>query len=173
MSDIVLVKQQPTAISEADKEAARRVLFGVIDGLGEKHRKSWRRMWNWMFRAEPGEMLELRTYRERIGVNHRRHMALEQRVFEAQERFDTFEAFRTWLKVGAGFVDWFPGPKGGVIPVPRSISYSKLDEDAMASLHDDMVSFLRSDHAGKTMWKHLSTAQRIEAIETVLGGFGE
>lgn len=173
MAEILLVKQEPTEISEADRAVVRRVLFGIVDGLGEKHKKSWRRMWNWMFKAEPGEMLELKTHRERIGVNHRKHMAMEQAVFEAQERFDNFDAFRSWLKVGAGFVDWFPGPKGGVIPVPRSISYAKLEEDEMATVHDDIVAFLRTDHACKTLWKHLSVTQRIEQIEFILTGFHE
>ena len=126
-----------------------------------------------LMRLEPGEMVELRTHKERIGVNHRRHMLLEQRVFEAQERFEHFDDLRVWLKCGAGFVDWFPGPKGGVIPVPRSISFSKLEELDMQKVHDDMVAFLRTPHASKTLWKHLAPAAQAQAIETVLAELGE
>ena len=82
-------------------------------------------------------------------------------------------SFRTWLKVGAGFVDWYPGPKGGVIPVPRSISYAILEQADMEQFHGDAVDFLRTEHAGKTLWKHLSTTQRIEMVESVLRSFGE
>ncbi len=173
MSEITLVKQQPTEIPEADREAARRVLFGLVDGLGERGRKQWRRFVAGLMRLEPGEMVEIRTHKERSGPFHRRHMALEQRVFEAQEKFDQFEAFRTWLKVGSGFVDWHPGPKGGVIPVPRSISYARLEDDEMRQVHDDMVAFLRTEHAGRTLWRHLETAQRTDMIEAILGEFGE
>ena len=171
MSEIILVKQGSEAISEEDKAAARRVIFGVVDGLGEHGKKQWRRFWNMVFRLEHGEMVDLNTHKERIGWFHRKHMALEQRVFESQERFDTFDAFRVWLKVGSGFVEWFPGPKGGVIPVPKSISYAKLEQSDMEKVHDDMVAFLRTEHAGKTLWKHLPPAQRTDMVETILGSF--
>lgn len=174
MTEIVLVKQDRQPIAEADREAARRVLFGAIDGLSEQHRKSWRRIWHWFLNhAEPGEMLEIRTHRERIGWYHRKHMALEQRVFEAQERFQHFGQFRAWLKTGAGFVDWIPGPKGGVIPVPKSISYSQLEQDEMERVHADIVVFLRTEHAGRVLWPHLPDASRTQAIEAILGEFDE
>lgn len=173
MSEITLVRQHPTLIPEADKDAARRVLFGMVDGLGEKGRKSWRRFINGLMRLEPGEMVEIRTHKDRIGWYHRKHMALEQTVFEHQEKFEEFESFRTWLKVGSGYVDWHPGPKGGVIPVPRSLSYAKLEQGEMESVHEEMVKFLRTEHAGRTLWKHLTPAARIEMVEGILAGFEE
>jgi len=173
MPDIVLVRQQPTELSEVEREAARRAIFGVVDGLGERGRRQWRRLWNRLMKLEPGEMMEIRTVQQRIGWYHRKHMALEQALFEAQDRFEDFESFRTWLKVGAGFVDWFPGPKGGVIPVPKSISYSALEQGDMEQFHADAVNFLRTEHAGKTLWKHLAPEKRIEMLEFVLGSFGE
>jgi hypothetical protein len=100
-------------------------------------------------------------------------MALEQAVFESQERFENFKAFRDWLKVGAGHCDWYPGPKGGVFPVPRTISYSKLEQGEMEEFHVNAVAFLRSEHAGRTLWRHLSSMARVEMIETILEGFGE
>lgn len=173
MAEITLVRQQPTEIPEADRAAARNVLFGIVDGLGETGKKQWRRFVNRLMKLEPGEIVEIRTHQERIGWYHRKHMALEQRVYEAQEKFETFEQFRVWLKVGSGFVDWLPGPKGGVIPVPRSISYARLEQGEMEQVHDNIVAFLRTEHAGRTLWKHLSETQRIEQIEFLLAGFGE
>lgn len=173
MPEITLVRQDPAAISEADKDTARRVIFGMVDGLGEGGRKQWRRLWRRILGLEPGEMMEITTVQPRLGWYHRKHMALEQAVFELQERFAEFEDFRTWLKVGAGHVNWFPGPKGGVIPVPRSISYGKLEQGEMEVYHAAAVNFLRTEHAGATLWRHLSPTARIQMIETVLGGFGE
>jgi hypothetical protein len=100
-------------------------------------------------------------------------MAMEQAVFESQERFDNFDQFRTWLKVGAGHVEWFPGPKGGVIPVPRSISYAKLEQDEMEKVHAAIVAFLRTPHAIKTLWPSLPDSQRDLAVEAVLTSFDE
>lgn len=173
MSAITLVKQQPGVISEADKDAARRVLFGIVDGLGETGKKQWRRFVNSLMRLEPGEMVQIHTHKDRLGWYHRKHMALEQKVFDAQEKFEEFESFRTWLKVGSGYVEWHPGPKGGVIPVPKSLSYARLEQGDMEAVHEEMIKFLRSEHAGRTLWKHLTPAQRMEMVEGILGGFGE
>ena len=43
----------------------------------------------------------------------------------------------------------------------------------MGQFHNDAVDFLRTEHAGRTLWRHLGPAQRIEMIETILRGFGE
>lgn len=173
MTDITLVKQMPVEIPETDKDAARRVLFGIVDGLGDRGRKQWRRFINGLLRMEPGEMVEIKTHKARSGPFHRRHMVIETAVFQAQERFEHFEQFRNWLKVGAGFCDWIPGPRGAVIPVPRSIAFDKLEDDEMRQVHDDMVAFLRSEHAGKTLWRHLAPPARIEMVESVLRDFHE
>lgn len=173
MTDITLVKQNPVDIPETDKDAARRVLFGIVDGLGDRGRKQWRRFINGLMRLEPGEMVEIKTHKARSGPFHRRHMAIETALFESQEKFDQFEQFRNWLKVGAGFCDWIPGPKGAVIPVPKSIAFDKLEDDEMRQVHEDMVAFVRSEHAGKTLWRHLSPVARGEMVESILRGFGE
>lgn len=173
MPEITLVRKPDMAVSEQDKDAARRVMFSYIDGLGETGRKQWRNFIRRLFNLEPGEMVSIETHQSRLGWYHRKHMALEQAVFNAQEKFEQFEAMRTWIKVGSGFVDWYPGPKGGVIPVPRSISYAKLEQGEMEQVHADMVVFLRSPHAQKTLWPHLSEADRSEMMETVLRSFGE
>lgn len=173
MAEITLVRQQAAPVSEADRDAARRVLFGAIDGLGDRGRKQWRRLINGLLRLEPGEMVEIRTHQARLGWYHRKHMALETRVFEAQEKFEDFDSFRTWLKVGSGFVTWHPGPKGGVIPVPKSISYAKLEQAEMEQVHADMVAFLRTPHAGKTLWPKATDLRRADAIELLLTEFNE
>jgi len=173
MSEITLVRQNPTEIPEADKDAARRVLFGLVDGLGEKGRKSWRRFVSGLMALEPGEMVSIITHKDRSGPFHRRHMAIEMAVFETQEKFDNFDQFRNWIKVGSGFCDWVAGAKGGVFPVPKSIAFDKLEDNEMRQVHDDMIKFLRTEHAGRALWKHLVPAARTEMIEGILEGFGE
>lgn len=173
MAEIVLVRQPGVQVSEAEKEIARRVFFGAVDGLGQQNQGRWRRFWSMLFRMEPGEMATIQTHKARSGPFHRRHMAMEQRIFDAQERFDSFKGFRDWLKVGAGHCDWYPGPKGGVFPVPKSISYRDMEEGEMRDFHAGAMAFLRSEHAGRTLWRHLDEPQRIEMIESILGEFGE
>jgi hypothetical protein len=172
MSEITLIRTHDSQLSDQEKQVAKSVLFGKIDGLGEIHKKRWRTFMTTLLNLEPGEMVTIKTNKPREGWFHRRHMLMEQRVFESQERFENFEkGFRDWLKVGAGHCDWHPGPKGGVFPVPKSISYSEIEEGEMREFHDASVAFLRSEHAQKTLWPHLDGAARSEMMELILKGF--
>ena len=78
MPEIILVRQHDLQVTEEEKAAARKVMFGLVDGLGEKGQKQWRRLWNSLLRLEPGEMVKVKTQQERIGVFHRKHMLLEE-----------------------------------------------------------------------------------------------
>lgn len=173
MADITLVRQHDVEIPEVERAAARKVLFGIVDGLGDRGKKQWRRFVNGLMRLEPGEMVDIKTHKARSGPFHRRHMLIETRVFEAQERIAEFEQFRNWLKVGSGFCDWMAGAKGGVVPVPKSIAFDKLEEDEMREVHESMVAFLRMPHAIKYLWPKLPDSQRDLAIEAVLTEFNE
>lgn len=174
MPEITLARQIDEPIVDGDRLAAKRVLFGAVDGLGDGEKKKWRQFVSMLFRLEPGEVITIKTNKARSGPFHRRHMLMESKVFEAQERFTNFErGFRDWLKVGAGHCDWHPGPKGGVFPVPKSISYADMEEGEMREFHDATVAFLRTEHAAKTLWPRLTPLRRIEAIEAILSSFGE
>lgn len=172
MTEIVLVRQPDIEITDAEKDAARRVMFGAIDGLGERGQKQWRRFMSALFRLAPGEMVTIKTHRERSGPYHRRHMAMEARIFESQVRFSEFEQFRNWLKIGAGHVDWAPGPKGAVVPIPKSISFANLEDDKMREVHEAMVRFLRTEHAARALWPHLKE-HAWKSVESILEEFGE
>lgn len=172
MSDITLVKQDAADIPDCDKDAARRVLFGVVDGLGERGRKQWRRFFNSLMRLEPGEMIEIKTHKERSGPFHRRHFKIEQSVFEAQERFEHFDQYIYWIKVGAGWVTWAAGPSGGVVPIPRSISYAAAEQGVFMEFHERVVAFLRGPHAARYLWPHLKD-KADEMMNSILNGFNE
>lgn len=171
MSKITILRTD-VAIDEPMRDALRRFLFGVIDGFNKDDRRAWRRFWKRVVGMEPGEMAAAEMLFPRSGPFHRRHMAIEQSVFDAQERFTDFEQFRVWLKVGAGWVDWCAGAKGGVVPIPKSISYAKADEEEFRKYHDQVMMFLRGPHAALFLWKHLG-AQASEMMDSILDGFNE
>ena len=173
MSEITLVKRGDLALSEAETATVRRTLFELIDGLGEVDRRRWRRFWNVFLKAEPGEIALITTTNKRSGPFHRRHMLIETRVFDSQERIADFESFRSWLKIAAGFVDWMAGPKGGVVPVPKSISYADCEEGEFRDFHERAMAFLRSDHAMAYLWPKLPAQQRCDAIDALLLPFDE
>lgn len=168
MAEITLVRRPDIVLSEEDKAAARRVVFGVVDGLGEQNQKRWRRLWNRLLRLEAGEMMTFISNLARSGPFHRRHMLIEQRVFEAQERFEDFDQFRYWLKVGSQWVIWAAGPSGGVVPIPRSISYAKADEHEFQEFHAKSMAFLRGPHAARYLWPHLKDAAAYQVMDSVL-----
>lgn len=74
MSEVTLVKQLPLELNEADAAVMRRVLFESVGGLSERDQKGWRRFWNQIKRAEPGEVFSIETWFPRVGAYHRRHM---------------------------------------------------------------------------------------------------
>lgn len=155
-----------------DLESARILLFGALDGFSRDDKRAWRRFWKRLLQMEPGEMAVAEMVFPRSGPFHRRHMAIEQSVFDAQERFQDFEQFRYWLKVGAAWVTWAAGPKGGVVPIPKSISYAKADQSEFAEYHMKVVEFLRGPHASAYLWPHLKD-KASEMMASLLEGFGE
>ena len=107
----------------------------------------------------------------RSGPYHRFCFAAWNKVFEAQERFDDFEAFLCWVKVGAAHCEFLPHPERGLIAVPKSINWASLDEAEFRPIADSMFDFLRSEHARQTLWPHLDESESFEMIETILEGF--
>lgn len=148
------------------------LVFGVLDGLGALNQKRWRKFWQRVLQLELGEMVTITITRQRLGWFHRKHMVMETRVFEGQERFEHFEQFRNWVKIGAGHCDWVPGPKGAVVPIPKSISYSSIEQGAFEEFHSAACAFLRTPHALKVMWPKASPAVAAQGLEDLLESFG-
>lgn len=161
-----------TDMAMPNLDGARAFLFDALDGLTEEDRKAWRRFWNRVKKLQPGELVNVEAVMPRSGPYHRRHMKIEASVFDAQERFQQFEQFRNWLKIGAGWVDWCAGPKGGVVPIAKSISYAKADQEEFERYHKAVMEFLRGGHAARFLWKHLRDGADA-MMDRILAGFEE
>ncbi|WP_423459956.1 hypothetical protein [Ottowia sp. VDI28] len=168
-SPILITKRASLAnMPEAQRATVRHVLLDAVGGLDSVHNTRWRRFVNRLLRAEPGEVFELMTLTDRSGKFHRRHMALEQRLFDHQERFATLGALRDWLKTGAGWVEWKPGARGSIVPVPRSTAYEACSDDEMREVHEAMLAFLHQPATQRKLWPHLSSHARAAMLESVL-----
>ena len=172
MAGIQIVRNPSVQASPADRDVAMRVLLGHIDGLGEDNRKSWRRFLRRLLALEPSGIAEINTKQARLSWYHRKHMALEHAFFNAQDKFPQFDRFRDWLKLGAGHVDWVP-TINGMVPLPKSTSYTSMEQGEMERFHGHFVDFMRTHYASSTLWPHLSEARRIEMVEGILGGYDE
>lgn len=172
MSKIVLCRTNKAMPSDKALDGARDLLFGALDGFSREDKSAWRRFWKRLLRLQPGEMAQAEMVFPRSGPFHRRHMKIEQSVFDAQEKFADFEQFRYWLKVGAAWVTWAAGPKGGVVPIPKSISYAKADEEEFRQYHVKVIGFLRGPHAARYLWPHLGD-KADDMMNSILEGFEE
>lgn len=173
MPSITLIRTDAPKPEGVMLETVRCFLFGLFKGATDTDEKRWNRFWRMATSKEPGEMFDLETVFPRYTPFHRRHMKIEQDVFNAQERFTDFERFRDWLKIGAGHVEWVPGAKGGIVPLPKSISYAKTDEQEFREFHDKVIEFLRGEHAAPYLWRHLGKDGAHEMMDTLLLEFSE
>lgn len=173
MSTFTITRTNIELPNKAEMESTSRLIFQCLDGFTAQDRARWRRLWKKLIGMEPGEMLVVEITFPRSGPFHRRHMAIEQAVFNAQERFNDFEQFRYWLKVGAAWVIWAAGPAGGVVPIPKSISYRDADEAEFRLYHVQVIEFLRGPHAMKYLWRHLPEDKQKEMMDSLLSGFDE
>ena len=172
MSRVTIIKTAEPMPGGAILDGIRRFLFGLFDGWRKDDKAGWRKIWKRLMDLEPGEFAVIEFVIPRSGPFHRRHFAILNAVFDAQERFDDFDRFRDWLSIGAGNVSWVPGAKGGIVPLPKSISYAKADQAEFEAYHAKVISFLRGEHAAVFLWKHLGNDANL-MIDEILDGFGE
>lgn len=168
-SPILIAKQMSlSGMPEPERALVRHVLLDAVQGLNRQHDSRWRRWVNRLLRAEPGEVFGFLNLADRSGPYHRMHMKFEQTLFDHQERWLNLKGMRDWLKVGAGWCDWAPGARGGIVPVPKSVSYEDCSDDEMREVHEAMVAFLHTPHAQRYLWPHLKAPQRAEMLESIL-----
>lgn len=145
---------------------------GKLEGLSERDRKAYAK-----FRARLealGDGSITFSWKEpRSGPYHRRFFAMVNRVFESQEQFQEAEHLLTWLKVGAGFADFVPGPKGKPVAMARSIGWERIDQIEFESIAQAIWKFFRSTYATRFLWPWLDDAKGMGMAEAILAEFGE
>lgn len=172
MSRVTIIRTAGMLPLESILIHIRAFLFGLFDGWSNTDKKGWRKIWKRLMALEPGEFAVIEFIIPRSSPYHRRHMAIEAAVFDAQERFEDFEMFRDWLKIGASWVVWVPGAKGGIVPLPKSISYAKADQAQFEEYHANVMAFLRGQHAAPFLWRHLGN-EAGDMMDSILAGFDE
>ena len=170
--EIVLVKQTDARMSEQDAAAVRRFLFEYIDGCNDTDKKAWRGWWRALTSAGSGEYFSLSIKRQRHGPFHRLVMKVLSTVYKAQEVFEDFRVFRSFIKLGAGFVDFVPDLKhGGMLAVPKSQSFDECSEEEVRMFFHEAHIFMRSAACYGVLWPHLSPAAAEQAIINILDQF--
>lgn len=182
MSRVTIIRTSDMPPAESMLEQVRRFLFGLFDGWSRTDKQGWRKIWKRLMELEPGEFAVIEFVIPRSSPYHRRHFAILNAVFDSQERFDDLDRMRDWLSIGAGHVTWVPGARGGIVPLPKSISYAKADQHEFEDYHAKVMAFLRGDHAAVFLWgkcgpKGESDAVKFarcqEMMDSILNEFGE
>ncbi len=144
---------------------------GKLAGFGQKGERAYARFLAAVKKLEYGELLSFSYKVPRSPKFHRLHFVMLAALFEAQEPFQSDYQFRKWAEVGAGHVDWVPGPTGKMVALPRSIDYESLDDADFSDMHDAVKAFFRSTHATRFLWPHLSDAEGAEMVRVILVEF--
>ena len=122
---------------------------GKLMGLSEKDKKAYARFRKFIERIEVGEIFTLDFWfprnRKLLGL----HFTLLSAMLDAQEQFDDLDKFRYWLTVGAGDCDFYPGPNGRMVAIPRSINFRNMDDVEFSAHHERVKTFLRRDQIGR------------------------
>lgn len=144
-------------------------LSAMFECSGAHQQAAFSRFLSRLSTLMPGDSFDLEWRFPRSPEFHRAHFRMMGAVFNSQEVFSGFKIFRAWAKIGAGFVEFVPSPESGTLmPVPRSVEYAALEDEAFRQFHFDTIAFLRSHRATSTLWPHLDTAAQSEMMETLL-----
>ena len=105
------------------------------------------------------------SWKEPRSPKHHRHFFRRiNGLFSRQEKFSTEEMLRKWLLIGAEYVDFVPW-QGQLVPVPKSISWEKMDQGEFVRLDHAVMAFMWSSYAQGTLWPHLSPSARFEMVD--------
>jgi len=104
-----------------------------------------------MNKVPPGEIVKIKFSRARNYENHKRFFAFLHTTFGMQEHFQTFEHYRRWICMKAGWYDAITAPNGNTFFTAKSISFDKMEEDEFQKLFSTCIDvFLRELGKGVT-----------------------
>lgn len=141
---------------------------GELEGYSDKDKRAYNRLKKLLLNLAPGEMFEIECWFPRSGPFHRLHMKMESALYSSQEQFINFERFRDWLKINAGFVDFYPGPDGQLVAIPQSISFKRMDDEEMKHFHEIVKMSLFAEHALRFLYPNLSPGAAFDLMDNFL-----
>ena len=152
-----------SALPDPERDVIRRFLTEHVRGMDPASDTAWRRMWGQLMRADAGEGFQLYRLEERSGPFHKRHRAILERLFHAQERFPSIKAMHDFLKLRCWFVDWIDGK-----PVPKSTRFDKCTENEIREFHSLMVEQLHEPVVQRRLFPSVRSHDRQGMVDAVL-----
>jgi len=73
---------------------------------------------------------------------HRKFFALLSVARDMADTEYNAEQFRAYVTAGAGYCEFITDKEGGVVAVPKSISFASMDDDEFERLYSDVLTFI-------------------------------
>jgi len=138
---------------------------GRLDGFGDRGRRAWAKFRKIITDLEVGETMGFSYQLPRSPQHHRFFFARMQALLDRQEAFADLDHLLIFLKVGAGFVEFMPGPGGQLVAIPKSIAWERLEEQDFIEVKRQIWDFLWTDVAQTSLWPDLSAMQRYVMVD--------
>lgn len=138
---------------------------GKLEGWGEKGRRAWAKFTKIVSELEVGETLSFEYRLPRSPQHHKFFFARMQALLDRQEAFADLDHLLIFLKVGAGFVEFMPGPGGQLVAIPKSIAWERLEEQDFIETKRAIWDFLWTEVAQQALWPELSAMQRYVMVD--------
>ena len=70
---------------------------------------------------------------------HRKAFALLNVIYSNQDGFESFELFRAWITMKAGYVVSGVAPNGTTLFIPRSLAFEKMAQDIFEKWYQNVI----------------------------------
>jgi hypothetical protein len=138
---------------------------GRLAGFGERGRRAWDKFRKIVGELEIGETMGFSYHLPRSPQHHKFVFARFQALLERQETFEDLEHLIIFLKVGASFVEFIPGPGGQLVAIPQSIAWDRLDEQAFIEVKRKIWDFIWTPVCQAALWPNLDDHQRYAMVD--------
>lgn len=137
---------------------------GRLRGVSAEDERNQRRWKKYVDSLAPGDQAEYDVTIPRDPKQSAKFMAVVRRLLERTEAFSEFDALRAWVVVGAGYMEQ---DESGAW-VAKSLAWNNMDGAEFSELFQRAETFLYSDRARQTLWRHRDPHQHADAIRQLL-----
>jgi len=114
-------------------------------------------------KARPDELVAIRIMRGRSIPQHRLFWAILAHVAEASS-FERAERLLVALKIRLGRYDLMTMPNGKIVPVPDSISFAEMPQDAFQKFFDDALRVICAE-----VLPGMNSADLVAEVQAMIG----
>lgn len=115
-----------------------------------------------------GEVLRVTVRRPRNVLHHRKFFALIKTIFPHQSLYPTEETLLAAMKVALGYGETVKLPDGRAIIIPKSISFSNMDQTAFDQFYARAVHLILS-----RILPGVSRAELAREVHEILAGYSD